>query len=375
MDDPVRSSVPLALARCRHAGIRVLLVTGDHPGTAAAVARKAGLPEGRVLVGADLPGDRARLAELLRTPVSVIARVAPEQKLEIAEALQSLGEVVAMTGDGVNDAPALRRADIGVAMGAGGTDVAREAADLVLLDDDFAHIVEAIEEGRAAFDNIRRFLTYHLTDNVAELAPFVLWALTAGRIPLALTVLQVLALDLGTDVLPALALGAERPEAGVMDRPPRPRTATLLDRAVLARAFGFLGPIEAVLSLAMLPLGAAMLFAWRPGQVLPQAGAELSTLSTMLFASIVAMQMANALSCRSTRASLFSIGLGSNPLLLGAIGIEVLALLSFVYTPLLARVLGQRPLALVEWAPILATPLLLLAAEEARKLFVRRWMK
>jgi magnesium-transporting ATPase (P-type) len=375
MDDPVRSSVPLALARCRHAGIRVLLVTGDHPGTAAAVARKAGLPEGRVLVGADLPGDRARLAELLRTPISVIARVAPEQKLAIAEALQSLGEVVAMTGDGVNDAPALRRADIGVAMGAGGTDVAREAADLVLLDDDFAHIVEAIEEGRAAFDNIRRFLTYHLTDNVAELAPFVLWALTAGRVPLALTVLQVLALDLGTDVLPALALGAERPEPGVMNRPPRPRTATLLDRAVLARAFGFLGPIEAVLSLAMLPLGAAMLFAWRPGQALPRAGPDLSTLSTMLFASIVLMQMANALSCRSTRASLFAIGLGSNPLLLGAIGIEVLALLAFVYTPLLARVLGQRPLALVEWAPILATPLLLLEAEEARKLFVRRWLK
>jgi magnesium-transporting ATPase (P-type) len=213
---PVRAEVPQAIARCRRAGIRVVMVTGDHPATAAAVAAKAGLRSDRIVLGAELPADGDALAELLGDGVSVLARIAPEQKLRIAQALQARGEVVAMTGDGVNDAPALRRADIGVAMGVVGTDVARSAADVVLLDDNFARIVEAVQEGRAAFDNIKRFLTYHLTDNVAELAPFALWALTAGRVPLALSVLQILALDIGTDLLPALALGAEAPEPGVM---------------------------------------------------------------------------------------------------------------------------------------------------------------
>jgi calcium-translocating P-type ATPase len=212
--DPVRPEVPEAIARCRQAGIRVVMLTGDHPATAAAVATRAGLRGGRVVLGADLPAHDDALADLLGSGVSVLARIAPEQKLRIAQALQACGEVVAMTGDGVNDAPALRQADIGVAMGVVGTDVARSAADIVLLDDNFAHIVEAVEEGRAAFDNIKRFLTYHLTDNVAELAPFALWALTAGRVPLALSVLQILALDIGTDLLPALALGAEPPEPG-----------------------------------------------------------------------------------------------------------------------------------------------------------------
>jgi P-type Ca2+ transporter type 2C len=170
MADPVRPEVPDAMTRCRRAGIRVVMITGDHPATARAVAAKAGLPAGRVLLGPELPEHDDDLAKLLADPtVCVLARVAPEAKLRIARALQSLGNVVAMTGDGVNDAPALRQADIGVAMGVVGTDVAREAADFVLLDDNFAHIVQAVEEGRAAFDNIKRFLTYHLTDNVAEL--------------------------------------------------------------------------------------------------------------------------------------------------------------------------------------------------------------
>ena len=277
MADPVRPEVPDAMARCGRAGIRVVMITGDHPATARSVADKARLRVGRVILGPELPEDDRGLAKLLADPgVSVLARVAPETKLRIAKALQSLGEVVAMTGDGVNDAPALRQADIGVAMGVVGTDVAREAADFVLLDDNFAHIVQAVEEGRAAFDNIKRFLTYHLTDNVAELTPFVVWALSAGRIPLMIMVLQVLALDIGTDILPALALGAERPEPGVMERPPRSRRARLLDRRVLGRAFGFLGPVEATLSMAMLPLGAAVFFGW-PAQALPRLGPTSSS--------------------------------------------------------------------------------------------------
>ena len=211
LEDPPRPGAAAALAACRRAGISVAMITGDHPDTARAIAREVGLTVGddRVLTGHELPADRARLGELLDQDGTVVARVTPEDKLRIAEALQARGHVVAMTGDGVNDAPALQAAAIGVAMGKSGTDVAREAADLVLLDDDFSTIVAAVEQGRSTFANIRRFLTYHLTDNVAELAPFVVWALSGGTFPLAIGVLQVLALDIGTDVLPALALGAE----------------------------------------------------------------------------------------------------------------------------------------------------------------------
>jgi magnesium-transporting ATPase (P-type) len=229
-----------------------------------------------------------------------------------------------------------------------------------------------VEEGRAAFDNIKRFLTYHLTDNVAELAPFALWALTAGRVPLALSVLQILALDIGTDLLPALALGAEPPEPGVMQRQPRTRSARSLDRAVLARAFGFLGPVEAVASLGLLPVGAALFFGWHPGTPLPAGGTALATLSTMVFAAIVLAQMANAFECRSSRMSLRTLGPATNRLLVGAVVVEGLALLGFVYLGPIAALLGHQPLTLAQWLPVLAAPVVLFAAEEARKAVVRR---
>jgi magnesium-transporting ATPase (P-type) len=370
MADPVRPEVPLAVRTASRAGIKVLMLTGDHPSTAITVARDAGLQADTVVLGSELPTDTQALGELLATKTPVLARLAPEQKLEIARALQARGEVVAMTGDGVNDAPALRQSDIGIAMGKVGTDVAREAADFVLLDDNFAHIVEAVEEGRAAFDNIKRFLTYHLTDNVAELAPFVVWALSAGAIPLMISVLQVLALDIGTDLLPALALGAERPEAGVMRRPPRTKAARLLDRNVLGRAFAFLGPIEALLSMAMVPIGAALFIGW-PADPLPGSGPDRAMLSTMLFCSIVLCQMAVALSCRSTPASLWSIGPLSNRLLDAALLVELLVLGVMVYIPGVYHVLGQHPLTPTQWLPILVTPFVLLTAEECRKAFVR----
>jgi Ca2+-transporting ATPase len=370
MWDPLRLEVPDAIGQCQRAGIRVMVLTGDHPATAQAIARHIGL-QGEVRVGSELPTDLASLKRFLAGTVSVIARVAPEQKLAIARALQEDGHVVAMTGDGVNDAPALRQADIGVAMGASGTDVARGAADVVLLDDNFAHVVEAVEEGRAAFSNIRRFLTYHLTDNVAELAPFLLWAMSGGRFPLVLSVLQVLALDIGTDVLPALALGAEAPQPGVMREPPRSRGVRLLDRRVLARAFGFLGLIEAAASLALVPLGARWLLGHGSSAPLPRSGPDLMLLSTLVFSAIVVMQMANAFACRATPRSTFAGGPFSNHLLLGAVAFEFALLLAFVYGPPFNRLLGQVPLGPVAWLLIAVCPVLLLAAEELRKLVAR----
>jgi calcium-translocating P-type ATPase len=337
LEDPPRTDVTDAIQRCHGAGIRIAMVTGDHPRTARAIGLEVGLigPDGLVLSSAELPSDDAALGSLLDRDGVVVARVTPDDKLRIARALQGRGHVVAMTGDGVNDGPALRAADIGVAMGASGTDVAREAADVVLLDDHLATIVGAIELGRATFTNIRRFLTYHLTDNVAELTPFVVWALSGGQIPLALTVLQVLALDIGTDLLPALALGAEPANPRTMEGQRRQRR--LIDGSVLRRAFGVLGPTEAVWSLGAF-LVVLVLGGWRLGEA-PSA-ALLSTASGTGFAAIVLGQLANAFACRSESRWVGRTGLRGNRLLLLAVGIEVLTLLCLVGLPPLADLLG-----------------------------------
>ncbi|HLH71993.1 MAG TPA: cation-transporting P-type ATPase, partial [Chloroflexota bacterium] len=279
IEDPPRPEAAESIAACRSAGIKVAMVTGDHPATAKAIATEVGLltPEGRVIEGCDLPSDEALLGALVDRDGIVLSRVTPEDKLRIARALRARDHVVAMTGDGVNDGPALQEASIGVAMGKAGTDVAREAADLVLLDDNFATIVAAVRQGRATFANTRRFLTYHLTDNVAELTPFVIWALSGGRFPLALSVLQVLSLDVGTDILPALALGTEPPGARVLEHPRGSLKAGghLLDGSVLVRAFGLLGPVESIFEvLAFLASMAA--FGWRPGLTFPMGSAFLA---------------------------------------------------------------------------------------------------
>ncbi len=361
LEDPPRPESAAAVAACRRAGVRVAMVTGDHPATAAAIALEVGLrhADGPVLVGSDLPAEDAALAELLDRDGVVVARVAPEDKLRIARALRSRGHVVAMTGDGVNDGPALREADIGVAMGASGTDVAREAADLVLLDDRFSSVVAGIELGRATYANVRRFLTYHLTDNVAELAPFVLWGVTGGAFPLALGVLQVLALDIGTDTLSATALGAEPPAARVLDEPPA--AGRLLDRTVLRRAFGLLGPVEAAVSLAAFVL-VLVVSGWRFGGA-PPSGAALAAASGTAFLAVVLGQAANAYACRGTLRT--APGRTRNRLLAPAVAIGVAFCLVTISVPALARQLGQAPPTGIGWAAALVTPVAVLAADRA----------
>ena len=340
LQDPPRPDVGDVIRTARQAGLRVAMITGDHPATAAAIARQIGLTGTTevVLEGADLPADDQILGALLDRDGVVVSRVSPEQKLRVAKALQARGHVVAMTGDGVNDGPALREADIGVAMGLSGTDVAREAADLVLLDDHFGTIVAAIEQGRATYANIHRFLTYHLTDNVAELTPFVIWALSGGQFPLALGVLQILALDIGTDLLPALALGAEPPGRRILARPPERRH--LMDRQLIIRVFCILGPVEAATEMAVFSTVLAA-GGWSRGQV-PPAGLLMAA-SGAAFTAVVLGQLANAFACRSATVPPWKLGWGTNRLLVWAVLAELAILAGCLYVPYLAALLGQAP--------------------------------
>jgi P-type Ca2+ transporter type 2C len=371
MEDPPRPEVPAALAACHDAGVRVVMVTGDSGLTAAAISREIGLHDGepRVVTGSEVDRlDDRQLAALLDSRV-LFARVDPEHKLRLVEAYQRRGEVVAVTGDGVNDAPALKRADIGIAMGATGTDVAREAADMVLADDNFANIVAAIEEGRAVYDNVRKFVTYIFASNVPEAVPFVAFVLF--RIPLPLTVMQILAVDLGTDLLPALALGMERPEPDVMRRRPRSRRQRLLNLPTLLRAYAWLGMIEAGLALGGY-FFAFRLAGWHPGTALAESGPLYMTATTMSLAGIVACQVGNVFACRSRGESIRQLGFTSNRTLLIGIGVEVVLLLLLIYTPPLAAVFGLAPLGPWHWLLLATFGPGLLALEEIRKAVARR---
>ncbi len=371
LEDPPRPHAAAAIAACRAAGIRVAMVTGDHPATARAIAEEVGLlePDSLVVEGADLPADEQLLGALLDREGLVLARVEPEDKLRIARALQARGHVVAMTGDGVNDGPALQQADIGIAMGRSGTDVAREAADLVLLDDDFATIVAAVDQGRATVSNVHRFLTYHLTDNVAELTPFVVWALSGGRFPLALGVLQILSLDIGTDLLPALALGAEPPNERALVRPPMGRH--LIDGPLLRRVFGVLGPAEAVMEMTAFVV-ALVAAGWRPGESFP-TGHALAAASGAAFAAVVVGQMANAFACRSATRWPGALGWAGNRLLVGAVIVEAGALAVFLLVPSVASVLDHAPPPLAGFAVALLTaPAVLLVDAVHKQVRVRR---
>ena len=376
--DPPRAEVADAVARCHTAGIRILVVTGDYGPTAAEIARRVGIARdgATVVTGRELDAmGEPELDELLREGKELIfARTSPEAKLRIADALRAEGHVVAMTGDGVNDAPALRRADIGVAMGLTGTEVAREAATMVLTDDNFATIVEAVAAGRRVYDNVRKFILYIFTHFTPEAVPFLVFALSGGAVPLPLTVLQILAIDLGTEILPALALGREPAEPGLMERPPRPRSEGVVQRALLVRAWVFLGLIEAALVLG--GFFAVLLRAgWRPGDAVG-AGAPLHDAylqaTTMTFAGIVACQVGTAFASRTARASLRTVGVFTNPLLLWGIAAELAFTGALLYLPPLRGIFGTAPLGPVELAILLPFPFVVWGADELHRLALRR---
>ncbi len=378
MFDPPRPEVAAAIGRAHQAGIRVHVVTGDYGQTAAAIARRVGIGVGglRVVSGTELDAMSERdLDDLLNSGSEIVfARSSPEAKLRIADALRALGEVVAMTGDGVNDAPALRRADIGVAMGRSGTAVAREAATMVLTDDNFATITAAVESGRLVYDNVRKFIQYIFTHAVPEVVPFLVFALAGGAVPLPLTVMQILAIDLGTDILPALALSREPAEPGLMDRPPRRPGESVITRAMLARSWGFLGVISATLVMVgfFLTLRHA---GWHPG-LATGPGSALShayqQATTVAWLGIVACQIGTAFAVRTDRASLRSVGLFSNPYLLGGVAFEIIFAATLVYLPALHGLFGTAALSPGQLVTVAPFPVIVWGADEIRRLIVRR---
>jgi len=355
MIDPLRPEAAEAIKTCVTAGIRTVMITGDHPLTAGVIAHELGIgANAQVLTGQDLQGiSPDDLSKRVRD-VSVYARVSPEDKLRIVEALQKGGELVAMTGDGVNDAPAIKKADIGVAMGVTGTDVAREASAMVLMDDNFATIVAAVKEGRVIFDNIRKFIKYALTGNAGEILTMIVSPLLG--MPLALLPLQILWINLVTDGLPGLALGLEPAERDTMQRPPRPPKESLFAQG-LGRHIAWVGVLIGAVS-----LGTGYVY-WRN---------ESPEWQTMVFTTLALSQMCHVLAIRSSRDSLFTQGLLSNKPLLGAVLLTIALEMAVIYLPPLQTVFQTRALALGDLGIAFALSTIIFWAVELEKLFIRR---
>jgi sodium/potassium-transporting ATPase subunit alpha len=372
IEDPPRPEVAEAIRKCREAGIRIIMITGDSSRTALAIAREIGLAgrEATVVEGGDfVKMSDSELRSVLAKEEILFSRMTPKHKLRVVSALKEEDERVAVTGDGVNDAPALKKADIGIAMGITGTDVAKEASDMILLDDNFATIVNAIEEGRAIFENIKKFITYIFAHLTPEAIPYILFVLF--RIPLPITVMQILAIDLGTETIPALALGVEPPEAAIMKQPPRPANKGLVDRTVLFRGYIFLGLISTI----------GVLFAyflvlykggWHWGTELPIGSPLVHKAATATFLGIVMMQIGNVFACRTQNESAFKSGIFSNRLMIWGIAIEIILSVFIIYHPWGNRIFATSPLPFGVWVILIPFALLPFFSEELRKLFAKK---
>ncbi|MCG2708758.1 MAG: cation-transporting P-type ATPase, partial [Thermodesulfovibrionales bacterium] len=367
LEDPPRPEVPDAIRKCHEAGIKVIMITGDASRTAVAIAKEIGLVKVNpvVIEGNEfiLMSDKELRGKLSEREV-IFARMTPKHKMRVVSVLQEEGEVVAVTGDGVNDAPALKKADIGIAMGISGTDVAKEASDMVLLDDNFATIVNAVEEGRTVYENIKKFITYIFASNIPEAVPYLAYILL--KIPLPLTIIQILAVDLGTDMLPALALGAEKPMPGIMKQPPRKLQERLLSFSLISRAYLFLGPIEA--AACMFGFFYVMLNGgWRWGEMLSPNNILYMQATTACLTAIIVTQIGNVFACRSPKESVFSIGFFTNRLIFLGIAVELLLQLFIVYHPWGNKIFGTYPISLSAWLALIPFAVFLLFADEARK--------
>jgi Ca2+-transporting ATPase len=369
MMDPPRPEAKNAVSQCQRAGIQVIMVTGDHPDTAAAVAQELGLiPRDRqmqtVLTGAEVNqlSDLELTKALKKT--RVFARVAPEHKLRLVNLLKAQGEVVAMTGDGVNDAPALKRADIGVAMGITGTEVTKETADMILADDNFATLVDAVEEGRTIFDNIKKYLIFLLSCNLAEI--LVLTGAIFLGLPLPLLALHILWVNLDSDGMPAFALGVDPKAPDIMRRPPRP----LQEGVFTSTVNSLLAVISVYLTLVLLPLFVYYYYGnpgghGAPGQVLAKA-------QTMVFVTLIIAEQVNAFNCRSDRHSLFTVGFFANRLLIISVLLSTSMLAAVIYWPPLAALFHTTPLGWRDWLLAAGLGLTILPVVEAAKWIIRR---
>jgi potassium/sodium efflux P-type ATPase len=375
MMDPPRPEVTKAVEECHTAGIRVVMITGDYGLTAESIARKIGIvknKDARVISGFELESmSEEDLTKALDDEV-IFARVAPEHKLRVVSALQDKGNVVAVTGDGVNDAPALKKADIGVAMGITGTDVAKEAASMILTDDNFASIVNAVEEGRAVYANIRKFCSYIFTSNTPEAIPFIFFVLSGGLIPLGLTVMQILAIDLGTDMVPALGLGAEAPEPGIMKRPPRSLKSHVIDRSLIIRAYGYLGIPQGLI--AMLAFFFMFWTNGYPGQIfgLPSSGSLYVAATTLTLASVVFTQIGNVFAQRTEKLSTFKLSFFNNRLIWLGIFTELVLVAMIVYVPFMNKFIGTGPFPAWYWLFLVPFIPALTIIDEIAKFIKRR---